>query len=100
MTWRFTPRDLSVGSRLAAFAVLAHDPAVPAIAADWWEISAPWYRSVMRALAELVAGRPAEEALVRLAAAHEDTERETALAEALDRLLATAPADRARLEGL
>lgn len=100
MTWRFTPRDLSVGSRLAAFAVLAHDPAVPAIAADWWEISAPWYRSVMRALAELVAGRPAEEALDRLAAAPEDTERETALADALDRLLATAPADRARLEGL
>ena len=35
-----------LAGRLAGYVVLAHDPAVPAVAADYWQHSAPFYRTV------------------------------------------------------
>lgn len=48
-----------LAERLTAYAVLAHDPAVPQIAADYWAKSEDHYRAVDAALAALVAGSPA-----------------------------------------
>ncbi|MFD7706339.1 glycosyltransferase [Streptomyces sp. NPDC059786] len=80
-----------VADRLTAYAVLAHDPAVPAIAADYWEKSELYYRAVDAELAALVAHTPAEAPYadvirepVRAAAQHE-------LREALTGLLAERP---------
>jgi hypothetical protein len=101
MNWDFPASRLSPGTRLAAFVVLAHDPAVPAVAADWWEISGPHYRAVAHAVDDVAAGHPeVERALRRLAAAPADPDLERALAEALDRVLADSPARRSRLDGL
>ncbi|MET7294977.1 galactosyltransferase-related protein [Streptomyces griseoloalbus] len=47
-----------LAERLTAYAVLAHDPAVPDIAADYWSKSEDHYRAVDAALAELVADAP------------------------------------------
>ncbi|GGW29496.1 galactosyltransferase-related protein [Streptomyces griseoloalbus] len=48
-----------LAERLTAHAVLAHDPAVPDIAADYWAKSEDHYRAVDAALAALVADSPA-----------------------------------------
>ncbi|PCG86039.1 hypothetical protein CIB93_11080 [Streptomyces sp. WZ.A104] len=48
-----------LAARLTAYAVLAHDPAVPGIAADYWAKSEEHYRTVDAALAALVAASPA-----------------------------------------
>ena len=40
----------ALGQRLAAYVFLANDPSVPAVAADWWEISGPHYKEVARAV--------------------------------------------------
>ncbi|AZM51949.1 hypothetical protein DMA15_04525 [Streptomyces sp. WAC 01529] len=45
-----------LAERLTAYAVLAHDPAVPAIAADYWAKSEDHYRTVDAALAAFVTG--------------------------------------------
>ncbi|MFD6431250.1 galactosyltransferase-related protein [Streptomyces venezuelae] len=45
-----------LAERLTAYAVLAHDPAVPAIAADYWAKSEDHYRTVDAALAAFVSG--------------------------------------------
>ncbi|QIJ66057.1 galactosyltransferase-related protein [Streptomyces sp. JB150] len=51
-----------LAGRLTAYAVLAHDPAVPQIAADYWAKSEDHYRAVDAALAALVTGSPAASA--------------------------------------
>ncbi|MFI1254139.1 galactosyltransferase-related protein [Streptomyces netropsis] len=48
----------TLAERLTAYAVLAHDPAVPGIAADYWELSEPHYRAVDALLAGFLADRP------------------------------------------
>jgi hypothetical protein len=88
----------ALGHRLAAYVFLAHDPSVPAVAADWWEISGPHYRDVAGAVAEFVAGGPAATHLSRFADAPGDRRLESALAESLTELLRGSPAERARLE--
>ncbi|MGW0563130.1 glycosyltransferase [Streptomyces sp. NPDC003016] len=87
-----------LAERLTAYAVLAHDPAVPAIAADYWAKSEAHYRTVDAALAALVADAPAAarpygEVLAdptRAAAQH-------ALREGLTTLLDERPEQRKRL---
>ncbi|MGV9326617.1 galactosyltransferase-related protein [Streptosporangium sandarakinum] len=91
---------MSPGSRLARFVVLANDPAVPAVAADWWEISEPHYLSVVTPLAEFTAGDRAAGDLARLAEEPTDPGRERALAAALDRLLDRDPAGLRRFAAL
>ncbi|MEU6121544.1 galactosyltransferase-related protein [Streptomyces sp. NPDC047123] len=57
-----TPPEPSVphlAERLTAYAVLAHDPAVPGIAADYWAKSEAHYRKVDAALTSCVADTPA-----------------------------------------
>ncbi|MFG1943304.1 glycosyltransferase [Nonomuraea sp. NPDC048826] len=94
-------RDVrSLGRRLAAYVFLAYDPSVPAVAADWWEISGPHYRDVAGAVAEFAAGRPAAADLDRFAAEPGDRALESALADSLTALLLDSPADRPRLEKL
>lgn len=90
----------SLGARLAEYVVLAHDPAVPAVAADWWEISEPHYLSVVRPLADFVAGERADAALAALVASPTDRRREIALGDSLDPLLERDPAARSRFTGL
>ncbi|MFH9402316.1 glycosyltransferase [Streptomyces sp. NPDC017638] len=53
------PTVSGLADRLTAYAVLAHDPAVPRIAADYWALSEDHYRTVDAALAGLVAADPA-----------------------------------------
>ncbi|MGI5530385.1 glycosyltransferase family 2 protein [Streptomyces syringium] len=48
----------TLAERLTAYAVLAHDPAVPGIAADYWELSEPHYRAVDALLSGFLAARP------------------------------------------
>ncbi|MFJ9034306.1 galactosyltransferase-related protein [Streptomyces sp. NPDC102274] len=48
----------SLAERLTAYAVLAHDLAVPQIAADYWAKSEDHYRAVDAALADLVTWAP------------------------------------------
>jgi hypothetical protein len=100
VTWWFVLSEYTLGARLAAFVVLAHDPSVPELAADWWEESAPHYRSVVEPLAELVAGLPVADDLARLAEKPTDQDREQALTGALDRWLERVPEQRRRLERL
>ncbi len=100
MTWWCVLSERTLGARLAAFVVLAHDPSVPEVAADWWAESAPHYRSVVEPLAELVAGLPLADDLARLAEAPTDHDREKALTGSLDRWLDQAPDQRRRLERL
>ncbi|MFI9721891.1 galactosyltransferase-related protein [Streptomyces sp. NPDC052396] len=47
-----------LAERLTAHAVLAHDPAVPQIAADYWELSEAHYRAVDALLTGFLHGRP------------------------------------------
>jgi hypothetical protein len=56
------PTVSPLATRLTAYAVLAHDPAVPGIAADYWEKSETHYRTVDTALAAFVADGPAASA--------------------------------------
>jgi hypothetical protein len=95
-----TGRDDRLGGRLADFVVLAHDPAVAAVAADWWEISGPHYRRVVAALAGHTAAHGGAGELTALAAAPTDGARAAALATVLDAALARLPAERHRLAAL
>ncbi|MFD4024087.1 galactosyltransferase-related protein [Streptomyces sp. NPDC058576] len=54
-----------LATRLTAYTVLAHDPAVPGIAADYWAKSEDHYRTVDCALAAFVADAPAPERAYR-----------------------------------
>jgi hypothetical protein len=94
------PHRASLGARLAGYVVLAHDPSVPQVAADWWEICAPHYRSVVDPLRAAAEGHRAAADLAALAAAPADGARERALADSLDALLAAAPATADRLADL
>lgn len=90
----------ALGRRLAAYVFLANDPSVPAVAADWWEISGPHYKEVAGAVADLVAGGPAAALVSRFADAPDDRPLESALADALTDLLREFPDERARFEKL
>lgn len=79
-------------ARLTAYAVLAHDPAVPEIAADYWELSEQSYRAVDGAVATLAAADPAAEAAYReLLASPTDPRHQFALRQRLAALLANSP---------
>ncbi len=81
------PGDLS--RRLAGYVVLAHDPQVPLIAADYWEHSLPFYRAVMDEIRMLVEPEPvAAAAYRRLAERPADAAAEAELRRVLARLLA------------
>ncbi|MET9426627.1 galactosyltransferase-related protein [Streptomyces sp. NPDC003036] len=86
--------------RLTAHAVLAHHPAVPDIAADYWEMSRDHYRAVDGRLADAVAGAPDAGAAYRAVLADpDDAALHHLLAERLERLLAERPHERERLAG-
>lgn len=95
-----------LAQRLTAYAVLAHDPAVPDIAADYWELSEAHYRTVDSALAAFVAGAAgapgaaaAPDALTAyeaVLAAPTAAAPQHVLREHLTALLAARPAERAR----
>ncbi|WP_369214092.1 galactosyltransferase-related protein [Streptomyces flavofungini] len=53
-----TTENERLARRLTAYAVMAHDPAVPATSADFFELSEPHYRDVDRSLAAFVASSP------------------------------------------
>ncbi|WP_016910046.1 galactosyltransferase-related protein [Streptomyces xiaopingdaonensis] len=81
--------------RLTAYAVLAHDPAVPSIAADYWEKSTDHYRAVDGALRAFLdraddtgQARAAYRSLTEDPA---DWPRHAALRDSLRSLLATCP---------
>ncbi|MDA8368711.1 MAG: galactosyltransferase-related protein [Nocardiopsaceae bacterium] len=98
------PEDRFVGTplgvRLAQYAVLANDPSVPEIAADWWKICEPHYRSVVEPLAAATDGDRSGEDLARLAAAPSDESRERALADSLGDFLERFPDTASRMAGL
>ncbi|GAA1965077.1 glycosyltransferase [Kitasatospora viridis] len=85
--------DATLAARLAAYVVLAHDPAVPQIAADYWELSEESYHATDRLVAELVArADPAAQAAYReLVAAPTEPGRQFALRHRLRELLAREP---------
>ena len=59
-------RDLpALARRLADYVVLAHDPAVPDVAPDYWKLSEPQYRSVTAAVRALADGDAATRARLR-----------------------------------
>lgn len=90
MTWP----DATLGARLSAFVVLAHDPAVPEVAADWWEISGPHYLTVAAAVAETF---PDVAEVAALAASPTDPVLERALTARLEEVLERSPEERDRL---
>ncbi|MFE9422558.1 glycosyltransferase [Kitasatospora sp. NPDC006697] len=85
--------DAALAARLAAYVVLAHDPAVPQIAADYWELSEKSYREADRLVAELVAGAgpAAQDAYRELVAAPTEAARQFALRHRLLAALESAP---------
>ncbi|WP_052488798.1 glycosyltransferase family 2 protein [Streptomyces sp. 150FB] len=88
----------SLAQRLTAYAVLAHDPAVPDIAADYWELREAHYRTVDSALAAFVAGTAGPlTAYEAVLAAPTAAAPQHVLREHLTALLAARPAERARL---
>ncbi len=78
--------------RLAEYVVLSHDPAVPLVAADYWQHSQPFYRAVVDQ-ARLLAGsdRDSLAAFDRLTERPADVTAETRLESELARLLARQP---------
>ena len=59
-------RDLpALAHRLADYVVLAHDPAVPEVAPDYWKLSEPQYRLVAAAVRALARGNPVTQARLR-----------------------------------
>jgi hypothetical protein len=90
------PGSGDLARRLSGYVVLAHDPAVPIVAQDYWEHSAPYYRSVVEATAALAARDPgALAAYTRLAADPADTVAERDLQAWLAGTLEEHPALRA-----
>lgn len=74
---------------LTRYVVLAHDPAVRGVAADFWLHSAPYYRAVVDGVEALVEGdAPARGAFRALREEPTHRRRESALREALVALLA------------
>jgi hypothetical protein len=79
--------------RLAGYVVLAHDPAVAVVAGDYWEHSAPYYRSVIENTAALAGRDPAVlAAYQRLVADPTDAAAERCLRAQLADLLRREPA--------
>ncbi|WP_189083104.1 glycosyltransferase [Mangrovihabitans endophyticus] len=88
----------TVGRRLAAYAVLSHDSAVPAVAADYWTHSSPVYQRVLRAWAEAIGRDPSlSPAYRRLAEFPDDVAAEESLASETDRVLDRLPVERRTL---
>ncbi|MPZ81282.1 MAG: hypothetical protein GEV28_13130 [Actinophytocola sp.] len=74
--------------RIAGYVVLAHDPAVPVAAADYWTHSAPFYRAVVEQIEDTVAN---DLAYRRLVANPTDTNAERHFQARLTDLLARDP---------
>lgn len=84
--------------RLTAYTVLAHHPAVPDIAADYWEMSQDHYRSVDGHLAGVLARVPDADALYQSVVADpNDAALQHLLSARLESLLAEQSHDRERL---
>ncbi|MFF3242735.1 glycosyltransferase family 2 protein [Streptomyces sp. NPDC002870] len=89
-----------LAQRLTAYAVLAHDPAVPGIAADYWEKSETHYRTVDGTLRTFIAKAPdAERRYQEVLASPTSTGPQHALRESLTSLLEESPADAEGLAG-
>ncbi|WP_430787964.1 glycosyltransferase [Actinoplanes sp. G11-F43] len=73
----YRPDGAALADRLTSYAVLAHDPAVRTVAADYWLHSEPYYRAVIDALHRLTAGdAPARDAVRELSARPDDIRAE------------------------
>ena len=82
----------SLSHRLTRYVVLANDPAVPAVAADYWLHSERYYTAVTDAVRRIVAADPGTDAaLQRLRNRPADTAAERDLEENLGMLLAWRP---------
>jgi len=86
---RFAPDHGDLAARAAGYAVLAHDPAVPAVAADYWMHSERFYQAALAPLKRDLDGDPAFE---RLRANPADATAERLLAERIGALLEQDPA--------
>lgn len=92
------PDRSRLAQRLTAYAVLAHDPAVPGIAADYWEMSEAHYRTVDGLLRTFAVRSPAAERPYReILASPTATGPQHALRRGLTSLLGGRPADAERL---
>lgn len=88
----YRPGGAGLAERLTDYAVLANDPAVRVVAADYWLHSEPFYRDVLDTLCELTADAPsARAALQELCSRPGDIEAERRLRRLLTRLLAARP---------
>ncbi|MFI1249620.1 condensation domain-containing protein [Streptomyces anulatus] len=91
----------ALARRLADYAVLAHDPAVPAATAGYWERSRADYAAVDETVCGLLADDPnGARAHTALTAAPHDPDRHRELAEHLAGALHGSPAVQARLRAL
>lgn len=61
---RAEPGGAELARRVAGYTVLAHDPAVPAVAADYWMHSERFYRAVADPIAAVLGDDPAYQRLV------------------------------------
>jgi hypothetical protein len=78
--------------RLTGYVVLAHDPAVPLIAADYWQHSLPFYRAAVDRARMLAGTDPVSRAAYRrLTGQPTDLAAEAELESALARLLPDRP---------
>lgn len=91
--------DADLAARLTAYVVLAHDPAVPGVAADYWELSTKSYAGVDDAVAAFVTEHApsAAKSYREILAAPTDTAPQVALRQQLQEALAAAPVDAASL---
>jgi len=85
---RAEPDGLGLARRVAGYTVLAHDPAVPMVAADYWIHSEPYYRGVVGPVA---AALGADAALARLVADPTDAPAERRFEERVAELFAADP---------
>lgn len=79
-------------ARLTRYVVLANEPSVPAVAADYWMHSERYYRAVTTAIEAMVAGEPAAASALRdLLDRPADTGAERRLTAELESLLTRRP---------
>ncbi|MFD4178033.1 condensation domain-containing protein [Streptomyces anulatus] len=101
MTTGTTRAVRALARRLADYAVLAHDPAVPAATAGYWEMSRAHYAAIDGGTRELLAEDPAgAQAHRALVARPDDPARHRELTGRLAGALHRRPAEQARLGAL
>ena len=94
------PSANDLAGRLTRYAVLAHEPSVPIVAADYWLHSEPFYLDVMGGLGSVVTGEPeVESALARLVRQPDDTAAERRFENRLRSLLDRRPDLGGQVEG-